>query len=194
MLQFGWKNSRKYTHCVLRCLFRKWPELAILRWLKEDLVNKTIHLFLFFSQKREGQTDRWTDHRCICCLCSPAPFFNCLTLSTNFGQPRTGPVCRFCYCFLDICIRTIQQKDEGWGACFWTTASQDIFVGFYPLTILSAQGHISELVVQTGKKQCHWAYCTNAYAHFSNVRWHKDSKQAISMLPVWPRTFLQANC
>ena len=51
MLQFVWQNLRQYTHCVLRCLFRKWPELAILRWLKEDLVNKPIHLFLFFSQK-----------------------------------------------------------------------------------------------------------------------------------------------
>ena len=128
------------------------------------------------------------------CLAQPAPLFNCLILSTNFGQPKTWPVCRFRCCFLDICIRTIQQKYEGWGACFWTTASQDIFVGFYPLTILSGQGHISELVVQTGKKQCDWAYCTNAYAHISNLRWHKDSKRAISMLPVWPRTFLQANC
>ena len=79
---------------------------------------------------------------------SPAPFFSCLTLSTNFGQPKTWPVCRFRYCFLDICIRTIQLKHEGWGACFWTTASQDIFVGFYPLTILSGQGHTSELIAQ----------------------------------------------
>ena len=45
-------------------------------------------------------------------------------------------------------IRTIQLKHEGWGACFWTTASQDIFVGFYPLTILSGQGHTSELITQ----------------------------------------------
>ena len=49
---------------------------------------------------------------------SLAPFFNCLILSTNFGQPKTWPVCRFRYCFLDICIRTIQLKYEGWGAFF----------------------------------------------------------------------------
>ena len=114
---------------------------------------------------------------------SLAPFFNCLILSTNFGQPKTWPVCRFRYCFLDICIRTIQLKHEGWG-CFWTTASHDIFVGFNPLTILSGQGHISELVVQAGKKQCHCDYCTNACAHSSDLRWHKDSKRPISMLPV----------
>ena len=90
----------------------------------------------------------------------PAPFFNCLipdwigftigyvstALSTNFGQPETGRACRFH--FLDIRIRTIQLKHEGWGAFIWTTASQDDFVGFNPLTILSGQGHISELVPQ----------------------------------------------
>ena len=77
-----------------------------------------------------------------------APFFNCLLQSTNFGQPETGPACRFRLCFLDIRIRTIQLKHEGWGAFFWTTASQDNFVGFNPLTILSGQGHISELIAQ----------------------------------------------
>ena len=46
------------------------------------------------------------------------PFFNCLLQSTNFGQPETGPVCRFRFCFLDIRIRTIQLKHEGWGAFF----------------------------------------------------------------------------
>ena len=79
---------------------------------------------------------------------SPAPLFNCLIQSTNFGQPETWPVCRFRFCFLDIRIRTIQLKHEGWGAFIWTTASQDDFVGFNPLTILSGQGHISELVPQ----------------------------------------------
>ena len=49
--------------------------------------------------------------------------------------------------FLDIWIRTIQLKHEGWGACFWANASQDVFVG-NPLTILSGKGHISELVAQ----------------------------------------------
>ena len=75
-----------------------------------------------------------------------APLFNCLIQSTNFGQPETWPVCRFRFCFLDIRIRTIQLKHEGWGAFIWTTASQDDFVGFNPLTILSGQGHISELI------------------------------------------------
>ena len=56
--------------------------------------------------------------------------------------------CRFHFCFLDIRIRTIQLKHEGWGVFFWTTASQDNFVGFNPLTILSGQGHTSEHIAQ----------------------------------------------
>ena len=95
MLQFVWQNLRQYTHCVLRCLFRKWPELAILRWLKEDLVNKPIHLFVFFSQKREGQTDRWTDHRCICCPYSLAAQGSCWR---SRGAAETW--------FLDILLRS----------------------------------------------------------------------------------------
>ena len=87
----------------------------------------------------------------------PAPFFNCLipdwigftigyvstALSTNFGQPETGPACRFPFCFLNISKRTIQLKVR-----VRTKASQDIFVGFNPLTIISGQSYISELIAQ----------------------------------------------
>ena len=88
----------------------------------------------------------------------PAPFFNCLildwigftigygvstALSTNFGQPETRPACRFPFCFLDISKRTIQLKMR-----VRTTAGQDIFVGFNPLTIISGQDYISELIAQ----------------------------------------------
>ena len=45
---------------------------------------------------------------------SLAPFFNCLILSTNFGQPKTWPVCRFRYCFLDICSYK-NHSAETWG-------------------------------------------------------------------------------
>ena len=70
-----------------------------------------------------------------------------IALNANFGQPETGPACRFRFCFLDIRIGTIQLKHEGWGV-FFTTASQDNFVGFNPLTILLGQCHISELLAQ----------------------------------------------
>ena len=66
-----------------------------------------------------------------------------IALNTNFGQPETGPACRFPFCFLDISKRTIQLKMR-----VRTTASQDIFVGFNPLTIISGQGYISELIAQ----------------------------------------------
>ena len=103
----------------------------------------------------------------------PAPFFNCLildwigftigygvstALSTNFGQPETGPACRFCFCFLDIWKRTIQLKMR-----VWTTASQDTFVGFNPLTITSGQGYISELIAQ--------------HSHFSDDRSSPSSQK-----------------
>ena len=55
MLQFVWQNLRQYTHCVLRCLFRKLPELAILRWLKEDLVNKPFTSSYSFHKREKGK-------------------------------------------------------------------------------------------------------------------------------------------
>ena len=76
-----------------------------------------------------------------------APFFNCLFLSRNFGQPETGPTSHFRFCFPVIRRRTFQLKHEGGGVCLWITASQDNLVGLIQLTILSGQGHISELVV-----------------------------------------------
>ena len=66
-----------------------------------------------------------------------------IALNTNFGQPETGPACRFPFCFLDISKRTIQLKVR-----VRTKASQDIFVGFNPLTIISGQSYISELIAQ----------------------------------------------
>ena len=103
-----------------------------------------------------------------------APFFNCLipdwigftigyvstALSTNFGQPETGPACRFPFCFLDISKRTIQLKVR-----VRTKASQDIFVGFNPLTIISGQGYISELIAQ--------------HSHFSDD-WSSPSSQKMN--------------
>ena len=103
-----------------------------------------------------------------------APFFNCLipdwigftigyvstALSTNFGQPETGPACRFPFCFLDISKRTIQLKVR-----VRTKASQDIFVGFNPLTIISGQGYISELIEQ--------------HSHFSDD-WSSPSSQKMN--------------
>ena len=67
----------------------------------------------------------------------------------EFWAAKNGTCLPFSFFFLDIRIRTIQLKHEGWGAFFWTTASQDNFVGFNPLTILSGQGHISELIHST---------------------------------------------
>ena len=55
---------------------------------------------------------------------SLAPFFNCLILSTNFGQPKTWPVCRFRYCFLDICSYK-NHSAETWGlGCLFLDYSQ----------------------------------------------------------------------
>ena len=55
---------------------------------------------------------------------SPAPLFNCLILSTNFGQPKTWPVCRFRYCFLDICSYK-NHSAETWGlGCLFLDYSQ----------------------------------------------------------------------
>ena len=62
----------------------------------------------------------------------------------HFWVAKNGTCLPFWFCFLNIRIRTIQLKHEGWG----TTASQDNFEGFNPLTILSGQGHISELIAQ----------------------------------------------
>ena len=58
--------------------------------------------------------------------------------------------------FVFVFWRTIQLKHEGWGV-FFTTASQDNFVGFNPLTILSGQGHISELIAQHSHFSDDWS-------------------------------------
>ena len=78
-------------------------------------LNQNGIVFFLWGQKIKGVQISIL-HSGICS--NRAPFFNCLLQSTNFGQPETGPVCRFSFCFLDIRIRTIQLKREGWDAFF----------------------------------------------------------------------------
>ena len=78
----------------------------------------------------------------------PDTFLQFFPQSTNFGQPETGPVCRFCFLFSVHKNKTHSAQTWGLGCFFWTTASQDNFVCFNPLTILSSQGHISQLIAQ----------------------------------------------
>ena len=77
----------------------------------------------------------------------PAPFFNCLAQCGDFGQPEGGPISYMKNWSAG------QLKLEGWGgvAYFWTSTRQVYLVGLIQLTILSGQGHFSELVVQTGE-------------------------------------------
>ena len=108
----------------------------------------------------------------------------------NYGQPETGPAYRFRFCFLDICIRTIQLKHEGWGACFWTTASQDIclFKWLWRLNVLSHLGHFSSTLTGFGSCfiMCLFSFegCAATKSHWvqfkecwSSVDWN---------LPMWP--------
>ena len=122
---------------------------------------------LFFSRGGAGWGTHPTPHCGEGGVPNPAPpreknsflVRPCSTaLSTNFGQPETGPACRFRFCFLDIWKRTIQLKMR-----VRTTASQDIFVGFNPLTIISGQSYISELIAQ--------------HSHFSDDRSSPSSQK-----------------
>ena len=82
---------------------------------------------------------------------APAPFFNCLAQCGDFGQPEGGPT-SISKSYMKNWSAG-QLKLEGWGgvAYFWTSTCQVYLVGFIQLTILSGQGHFSELVVQTHK-------------------------------------------
>ena len=75
----------------------------------------------------------------------------------QFWAARRGTCLPFSFFFSGHQNKNHSAQTWGLWCFFWTTASQDDFVGFNPLTILSGQGHISELVPQHSHFSDDWS-------------------------------------
>ena len=66
----------------------------------------------------------------------------------EFWAAKNGTCLPFSFLFSGHQNKNHSAQTWGLGCFFWTTASQKYLVGFNLLTILSGQGHISELIAQ----------------------------------------------